>query len=95
MASGGKREGAGRKPGVPNGKTAAIAKAVAEGGITPLDFMLSVLRDEALDLTERMDAAKSAAPYCHPKRVPVDGDGKDTGLTVNVYTGVPRDDTDG
>lgn len=95
MASGGKRQGAGRKPGVPNGKTAAIARAVAESGITPLDFMLAALRDETREFAERMDAAKSAAPYCHPKRVPVDGDGKDAGLIVNVYTGVPRGDADG
>lgn len=94
MARGGKREGAGRKPNIPNGKTAAIAKAVAEGGITPLDFMLAALRNEELTFAERMGAAKDAAPYCHPKRVPVDGDGKDSGLTVNVYTGVPRGDPD-
>jgi hypothetical protein len=90
MARGGKREGAGRKPGVPNGKTAAIAKAVADSGITPLDFLLSVLRDDDNELATRLDAARWAAPYVHPKRVPVDGDGRDAGLTVNVYTGVPR-----
>jgi hypothetical protein len=94
MAGGGKRIGAGRKPGVPNGKTAKMAQAVAETGLTPLDFMLAALRDETRDFAERMDAAKSAAPYCHPKRVPIDGDGKDAGLTVNVYTGVPRGNAD-
>lgn len=91
---GGKRAGAGRKPGVPNKVTAKREAEIASSGLTPLDFMLSVLRDEGADFSVRFHAAKHAAPYCHPKRVPVDGDGQEAGLTLNIYTGVPRDDAD-
>ncbi len=84
----------GRQKGTPNKATAAKQAAIAASGLTPLDFMLNVLRDEKQDYEKRMDAAKSAAPYVHPKRAPVDGDGKESGLTVNVYTGVPRGDAD-
>lgn len=85
----------GRQKGTPNRASIAKEAAIAASGLTPLDFMLSVLRDETREFEHRMDAAKSAAPYVHPKRVPVDGDGKEGGLTVNVYTGVPRGDENG
>ncbi len=84
----------GRQKGTPNKASVAKEAAIAASGLTPLDFMLAALRDETREFAERLDAAKSAAPYCHPKRVPVDGDGKDGGLVVNVYTGVPRGDAD-
>lgn len=41
-------------------------------GVTPLAFMLETLRDETKDHTTRMDAAKSAAPYVHPRLSQVD-----------------------
>lgn len=64
---GGARPGAGRKPGVPNRRTQEnIAKAEASG-LMPLEYMLSVLRDESLPHDARMDAAKNAAPYVHAK----------------------------
>ena len=73
MARGGPREGAGRKKGGSNRITEeAIAKAEASG-ILPLDFMLSVMRDESEDKARRLDAAKSAAPYLHAKRVALEG----------------------
>jgi hypothetical protein len=74
----------GRKKGTPNKATAAKAKAIAQSGLTPLDFMLSVLRDEDQASDIRLDAAKAAAPYVHPKRAPVNGDGEDAVLTVIV-----------
>ena len=37
------------------------------GGITPLEYLLSVLRDESNCLRDRTDAAKAAAPFVHPK----------------------------
>lgn len=90
MAVGGARPGAGRKKGGVNRLT---AEAVAKGndGLSPLDYMLAVLRDTKESPDRRLDAAKAAAPYVHPKRAPVDGDGKEAGLVVNVITGVPRD----
>jgi hypothetical protein len=40
---------------------------VRAGGITPLDYMLQVMRDEGLEPAKRLDAAKAAAPYVHPR----------------------------
>lgn len=71
--------GAGRKKGTPNKATAAVAQAVAESGQTPLDFMLGVMRDEGKDFGVRLDAAKSAAPYVHPKLAAIEHTGRDGG----------------
>lgn len=70
MAAGGKRSGAGRPKGsidpVTVQRREAADKAV-DLGITPLEYMLTVLRDAGLSMAERMDAAKAAAPYIHAK----------------------------
>ena len=70
MARGGSKPGerrGGRQKGAANKRTREIAdKAVAEG-LTPLEYLLSVLRDEAVDRAVRLDAAKAAAPYIHPR----------------------------
>lgn len=83
---GGARVGAGRKKGSATKKTREIADKAAEDGITPLEYMLQVMRQEpdpdldARDLlqaiTLRFEAAKAAAPYIHPKlsSVEVKGD---------------------
>ena len=71
MSHGGSRPGAGRPKGAKNKATAAREAAIAESGKTPLDFMLSVLRDEDASIKERMWAAVAAAPYCHAKPRPV------------------------
>jgi hypothetical protein len=77
MAAGGARPGAGRKPGGRNRITQeAIAKA--RDGLSPLDYLLSVMRDAGAEEARRIDAAKAAAPYCHAKLQPVDGDGDAT-----------------
>lgn len=75
MARGGTRPGAGRKPGQTTklNEDARIA-ALAEG-ISPLDYMLKQLRDEALDREARMDAAKAAAPYVHARLAAVEHSG--------------------
>ena len=67
MPKGGTRPGAGRKPGSKTKKTALVAQRAAEAGITPLEYMLRVMRDEGAALAERMDAAKASAPYVHPR----------------------------
>lgn len=36
--------------------------------LTPLDFLLEVMRDPEEDKGRRMQAATLAAPYCHPKK---------------------------
>lgn len=67
MAKGGSRPGAGRPRGSRNKATAAKAAEIAASGLTPLDFMLTVLRDESAERDVRLDAAAKAAPYVHPK----------------------------
>ena len=81
MARGGKRPGAGRKPGALNRATAEQRKAVQESGLTPLDYMLSVLRDEKNPPEVRLDAANKAAPYVHPKLAAVDHTSSDGSMT--------------
>jgi hypothetical protein len=71
MPRGGRREGAGRKKGtsIEAARKEMIqrVKSVAFDDLTPLEFMLSVLRDGERDHTERMQAAIQAAPYIHPR----------------------------
>lgn len=74
MARGGKREGAGRKPGVPNKATAERQAEIAASGLTPLEYMLGIMRNEAMTLDSRFEAAKAAAPYVHPKLSSIEAD---------------------
>jgi hypothetical protein len=40
---------------------------IAASGLTPLGYMLGIVRDEMAHKSLRLEAAKSAAPYCHPR----------------------------
>ena len=62
----GKKTG-GRKKGVSNKRTVQFAAHLRREGITPLDYMLQVLRDPTQEHTRRDDMAKAAAPYVHSK----------------------------
>jgi phage terminase small subunit len=61
--SGGARPGAGRKP-KPIEEKLTI---VSDGKQTPLEFLLSVMNDNEVEDRLRLDAAKTAAQYVHPK----------------------------
>ena len=50
-----------------------------ETGLMPLDYLLSIVRDESQDRPARVDAAKAAAPYCHVRLSSLDHRG---GLTL-------------
>lgn len=82
MARGGARPGAGRKKGIVSFKdslatriqTEAKAEAIREvvrevrkKGDTPLEYMLSVMRDDTVDNKRRDAMAAAAAPYLHPR----------------------------
>ena len=69
--AGGKREGAGRPKGGHNRRTLGAMHA-GTNGLSPLDYMLDVLRDEGADRQMRMEAAKAAAPYVHARLTNVD-----------------------
>lgn len=91
---GGKRPGAGRKKGVPNKRTAEIQQAVEESGLTPLAYMLQVMRDVGQDEMRRLQAARDAAPYVHAKLSSVELSGKD-GKPVETVTRIELVDMDG
>ena len=69
----------GRQKGTLNKDKQAMLDEIKSGGITPLEYMLSVMRQEipkdassdqkSLIKGQKMDAASKAAPYVHPKLV--------------------------
>lgn len=80
----GERRG-GRKKGVPNKASIERAAAIAASGLTPVDFLLGVMRDDKKELATRIDAGKAVAPYVHPKLANIEVTGKDGGpLEVRV-----------
>lgn len=82
MARGGKREGAGRPAGAVTKRTRECAEAAIDDGLTPLEYMLQVLRDETQEQKKRMWAAEKAAPYIHAKLASVEHTGKEGGPMV-------------
>lgn len=88
MARGGARDGAGRKPGVANKASIERQAEVAASGLTPLEYMLSVMRDEQAPADRRDDMAKASAPYVHPKLAAVEHSGS---LDVTTQTKEQRD----
>jgi methanogenic corrinoid protein MtbC1 len=90
MAHGGARKGAGRKVGALTQKTREIAERAVETGITPLDYMLEILRDTTADAGQRFEAAKAAAPYIHPRLSAVDAT-VEGGLRIEI---IDSDDDD-
>ena len=77
MGRGGARPGAGRPPGSTNQRSAEIARQAAEAGITPIEVMLSAMRElweEGTSISKREAAkiAKDAAPYVHPRLASID-----------------------
>src|SRR3977135_1262750 len=67
----------GRKPGTPNRASAAREAQIRAAGLTPLDFMLSVMRNTEASTEIRLDAAARAAPYVHPRLASVSVGNKD------------------
>src|SRR5262249_503452 len=74
---GGRRPRAGRPVGSKNQRTAEIARAAAEEGITPIEVMLGAMRELWAVGTpeakrEAAEIAKDAAPYIHPRLASID-----------------------
>src|SRR5688500_10308706 len=97
MARGGKRPGAGRRTGNKNKSTIEremfsreVATEALAAGVSPLDYMLHVMRTSTD--TKRRDAmAIAAAPYVHPRLANVEHAGnQNKPVTYNIITGVPR-----
>lgn len=87
---GGARPGAGRKPNSVNRLSREAVEKAKEGGLMPLDYLLDIMRDEANERDLRMDAAKAAAPYVHPKLSAIEAN-----VTAQVSLGDMLDALDG
>lgn len=86
----GERRG-GRQKGTPNKRTVAkraLTERLKRKGITPLEYMLKVMRDRNAEGARRDDMAKAAAPYMHPRLNAIQHTGKD-GEPIRVsFTGL-------
>jgi len=69
----------GRQKGTPNRATVARQQEVSASGLTPLDYMLSIMRDEQNPKDMRLDAAYKAAPFVHPKLASIEHSGPNGG----------------
>ena len=87
----GERRG-GRTKGTKNKKTltklAALTRDIAKNE-TPLDFLLRVMRNGRLGLPVRMDAAKAALPFVHPKLAHVQLN-SDQRQQIEIVGGLPN-----
>lgn len=67
MARGGKRPGAGRPKGSKDKRSSKIEKAARlHGGLTPLAYMLKIMRDPKKPADRRDEMAKASARFVHP-----------------------------
>lgn len=71
IGRGGRRSKAGRPPGAKSVRTNAIAIGAAKAGVTPLEYMLAVMRNPKAPVERRDDMAKAAAPFMHARISPV------------------------
>jgi hypothetical protein len=62
----------GRPFGSLNKRTRTLLEAAEAGGEMPLDFLLRLMRDTKAPLPRRIEAAKAAAPFLHPKLTAID-----------------------
>jgi hypothetical protein len=84
----------GRQKGSRNYIGAGKAAEVARTGITPLDYLLKVMRNPREEKFIRLDAAKAAAPYVHPKLAAIDHTVQGQSVIV-IKGGLPDEDESG
>ena len=65
--NGGRRLGAGRRLGSQNIVSQELREQILREGPSPLEYLVEVMRDVTQDTSIRMDAAKAAAQFIHPK----------------------------
>ena len=87
MARGGPRDGSGRKPGSRNSKTVEQVAAIEASGVTPLEYLLSIMRDADAEPAARIDCAKAAAPYVHARLSNIEGNVKTDNKHVISWEG--------
>lgn len=79
----------GRKKGVRNKATVEQAASIAASGLTPLEYMLQVLRNADAPLETRLDAAGKAAPYVHPKLAQIEHRGDSANPVAVMFQWLP------
>ncbi len=75
MSVGGKRKGAGRPRGSRNKQTIEILTSAEENGLSPVDYMLGIMRDKRCQHERRDRMAAAVAPYVHPRLAQVQHSG--------------------
>jgi hypothetical protein len=61
------RKTGGRKKGSRNKRPRELIERIEASGLVPLEYMLSVMRDETAPPERRDEMAKAAAPFVHPR----------------------------
>ena len=93
MPRGGRRAGSGRKPGNAATKSREYANALAASpDLSPLEYMVGVLRDPEASQQRRDTFAIASAPFCHPKLgaiATLDGAAKLTNIAAVYVVSVP------
>lgn len=93
----------GNPAGRPTGLASRISRLTAaerlqlarDYGVTPLEFLLSVMADGEGGLDERIDAAKAAAPYMHRKMpIGVETTGQVGVIDLHTLTSLPPKELD-
>ena len=82
---GGKRAGAGRPPGARNIRSEETARQIQESGLTPLQFLMDIVRDDDAPRKERIECARAAAPFCHAKLSSIDMELNTTKRSIEDY----------
>jgi hypothetical protein len=67
----------GRKPGTKDKLVAAREAAVLKSGLSPLDYLVGVYRDESEPTATRVDAARTVCQYVYPRLQSVDVNGRE------------------
>jgi hypothetical protein len=75
MPRGGRRQGAGRKPGAATKKTREAANLILASGTTPLGYFQGLLEGTMAFDEVKFEAAKAAAPYVHARLAAVEHSG--------------------
>lgn len=90
MSRGGARPNSGRPKGGANKLNDEARRKALADGISPLEYLLGIMRDDLMDLEKRIDAAKAAAPYVHARLQATTVTGADEG-PVKIQIGWIKD----
>ena len=64
----------GRPRGARNIRSEETAKQIQESGLTPLEYLMGIVRDENAPRKDRIECARAAAPFVHARLSAVEMD---------------------